>query len=282
MLKIDSKEVPRKRGFIVMGILKKALMAGPVKIVQDQTQSKILNCPDHGEYLGFTSEYLGREMKSECPQCAERERGKELLKNWEEIQERQNKGIFKECCIPPKFQKCSFQNYEVYPSSKGIVEMMKKYVINFDKVRENGTSFLFSGRTRRGKTHLACAVLNNIMRTGHKGIYISAVNYIRKVKRSWTTDSKISEDEIIESYLDYDLMVLDEIGKGQYTEKEKAMLFSIITRRYEEGLPTIGITTRNALQLEKIIEEDAVSRLRTGGGAVIEFKWSEYNQPGIL
>lgn len=265
-----------------MGMIKDAIMAGPEALQPLQTSVTTANCSEHGEYESYKTVINGNEIKGCCPGCLEVERQEELRENHETILQRKNVGIFNESCVPRKFQKCSFQNYEVSSQSEPIVEMMKKYVMKFDLVKENGTSFLFTGRTARGKTHLACAVLNNLMRLGRPCIYISSLNYLRKVKRAWVQSENLSEDEIIESYLKYDLMVLDELGKGSLSEKEKGMLFAVITRRYEEGLPTIGITTKTQSQLEKALDEDAVRRLRTGGGSVLSFDWDEYKQTGIL
>jgi len=258
-----------------MGIIKDSIMALP-EVNLNLTEKKSFRCGKHGEFEGFVMMVAGKEVPSVCPHCLDEERVLELGKFKKEQQQRERVDIFNQSCVPKRFQACSFGQYE--PTCKDaevIVKRLKNYVLNFDKAKERGASFLFLGNTGTGKTTLAAAVLNNVMNKGFTGVYVSSLNYLSKVKRSWVAGATVSEDELIESFVKFDLLVLDELGKGSCSPKEKGIIFRLLDRRYEEQKPTIGISICNEKELNKRIDPDAGRRLKANGG-VLEFNWSTF------
>lgn len=258
-----------------MGTFKDAILATP-KITMSATEKVELTCAIHGKFSGFQTKVNGKKINSDCPSCLEKAEAEARLKRNHETRLRENSNIFSQSCIPKAYQNKSLKSWET--RCKAAVELkalMGRYVMEFETVQKRGTSFLFSGGTRTGKTHLATAVANNVMRRGFTAVYISSLNYISKMKRSWTAGSTISEDEVVESFMKYDLLVFDELGK-QNNPNEKAMIFRLLDRRAEEKLPVLGVTKYSDTQLAKLIDDDAVSRLVRGGGRVIKFNWSNY------
>jgi len=238
-----------------------------------------INCEKHGIYEGMVSLINGRKINSICPYCLEDERQEDIRKIRSGEIQRQKVDVINQSCVPKRYLSSSFDGYDpVCNEAKDIFDLLQRYVKNFDKVMEFGTSFLFSGGTGTGKTTLATAVLNSVMRDGYTGVYVSSLNYLSKVKRSWVAGASVSEDEIIESYVNFDLLVLDEIGKGLCSPKEKGIVFRLLDRRHEENKPTIGCSLYNEKEVIKRIDEDAVRRLTTGRGGILRFSWPNYEK----
>lgn len=244
-----------------------------------QSVPKLLICPKHGPYSGWVTMIpdLGREVNSECPECSKEQHQQLLEEKNKQQRMNENRTAFNNSCIPPRFRDKSFRDYEPACPAAGRVKMiLENYIRNFSKALESGTSFLFSGGTGTGKTHLACAVANNVMLLGHSAMYISSLNYLSKVKLAWKADSNQAEDDIIESFTKFDLLIFDELGKGELNAKEKAMIFRLIDRRHEENRPTIGISKFNEARICQLIDDDAVRRLKCGGGGTLLFDWGNY------
>lgn len=265
-----------------MGVLKDAIMKLPEKqIKMPEFVEKQVECKKHGKYLAHIVSIPGtdKEVFSECPECEQLVLNVERYNRYVELEHQQNVNkVFKNSCIPTAFKGKSFKTW--IPQNEKAVQirdLMARFVKEFDRAKSMGTCFLFSGNTRTGKTSLACAVLNNLMRLGQTGAYINSLHYISKVKRSWVTGSELSEDQIIESYvLPFELLVIDELGKGSLSPKEKGIIFRLIDRRAEENLPTIGITKFSEQQLIKLVDDDIIARLKRGGGSVLKFDWPNY------
>jgi DNA replication protein DnaC len=250
-----------------------------IKYATEPTAAGKLFCKKHGEYSGWKMMVAGKEIDSICPECLDEEARQDRAELYSRIASSRKVNIINRSCLPPRYRDKTFANYN--PTCSGANEhkqLLNRLADNYGKALSYGTSFLLSGKTGTGKTHLACAVANHIMQSGYTAVYVSSLNFISAVKRSWTAGAEVSEDELIESYVQYDLLILDELGKGTLSAKEKGMLFRLIDRRSEEERPTIGITKHAEKMLEKMIDDDAVSRLKAGGGRCLVFSWDDYRQ----
>jgi len=242
-----------------------------VDLLRQQLTKKIATCNIHGDYTAFCCLINGKEVLGECPACAEAEQKAAEAERSAEMRERMRQNehgeAFRRACIPPRFTGKSFKDFAPHSSETAKAkEILGQFVVNWKESRAEGKSFLITGSTGTGKTHLACAVANNVIRQGGTAVYVSCLNYLSKVKSAWAAGSEDSEDAIIESYVAFDLMVLDELGKGTLDAKERGMIFRLIDRRYEEQRPILGISKIPEAALVKLIDDDAIRRLKAGGG----------------
>jgi DNA replication protein DnaC len=250
-------------------------------LLNNPAMPAVLVCPEHGEFRGWVTTIEGMQIQSQCEACFQEEQAAEKEKRDAEIRARMQSGQYDEArrksCIPPKFMAKNFKDWVVTnPAAEEIKKLMADYVVNFEQYKQDGRSFLFLGNSGIGKTHLATAIANNLISRGKTAVYVSTLNFLSKVKTAWNPNSETSEDTIIEDYVSFDLLVLDELGKGNYDAKERGMLFRLIDRRYEEGKPMIGISKLSEKQLCGLIDDDAIRRLRTGGGKILHFNWQPH------
>ena len=240
--------------------------------------SKILSCPKHGKYEGYTTVVSDkRSINSICPECLEKENDRARQELYERIALSGSRDVFNQSCIPPRYQK---SNFGVYRSScekaEAVKRLLSRFTTDFKIAALNGTSFLFSGKTGTGKTHLACAIAMNIIKQGHTAKYTSMADVISKVKATWSGTSQLTEDEMIDKFIEFELLIIDEIGLGSLSPKERNIIFMIIDRRYSNNKPTIGISKFHEAKVCQMIGEETVSRLKSGGGGVLVFDWEDY------
>ena len=249
-----------------------------IQMEMDAPEKKILSCGKHGEYEGWIIAFGKTDVPAICPECLKDEAREDQREIYQREALNKSKSIFNCSCIPKRFQDRGLRNYEpVCDQAAKIKEILTQYVKNLEKVMHNGTSFLFTGSPGTGKTHLGCAVAMNVISLGRTATYISAADCVAKVKVAWLRNAEDSEDCMIEKFSKFDLLILDEITRLEsFSEKEKSILFRVLNRRYENCLPTFGITKYSRKVLEKIMGEEFVSRIESGGGGTLSFNWDNY------
>ena len=115
--------------------------------------------------------------------------------------------------------------------------IINSFVINFDVFQREGRGLYFYSDVKgSGKTMIACAVANEILKTHDISVkFINVTDYIELVKAK--DDS--SRDRI-KSIMESGLLILDDIG-AQVENKDwiSSALFRLIDRRYSSHYPTI-------------------------------------------
>lgn len=178
------------------------------------------------------------------------------------------------CRIPNRFSEKTFDNYsEDTSSQKTNLEKCKEYASSFYDHYEAGRCLILSGTVGTGKTHLAIAVLRDVIeRTCLSGKYWTVGGLLQIIRSSFDKDSPFTEFEVVESVINTDLLVLDEVGATKQSDFELATLFNIINSRYERAVPTIVISNLGPKQIGEAIGERCFDRLREGGGECLVFQ----------
>jgi len=271
-----------------MGMIKDAVMKGPERIPEIDAKPKKCTCPIHGKYDGYETKIAMGVIDSACPMCIEEERLSDLIEAKEAELKRIQKhaernSALNRSCVPERYRGSSLEEWIAEnEDQEKAKDRMTQYIENFKLIRKRGVPCLFTGGTGTGKTMMATAVLNQVIRKGFTGVYISSLNFLSLVKSTWVKGSERSEDEVIEQFVAYDLLVIDELGKGILSEKEKFFIFRLLDRRSEDLKPTIGISIYSLKKLAGRIDYDTVRRLKGNGGQVIEFKWDEYETEDLF
>lgn len=224
-----------------------------------------LECEAHGRYQANLLDKHGTERwLAGCPTCAK---------------ERELAGIIGRAAIPPRFAARTFDSYVAFdPRQKQALEVARAYAEGFEEVLVAGRSLVFCGAPGTGKTHLACAVLNEVVRKGRLGLYATVAAAVRRVKDTWSKGSAETEREAIASFVVPDLLVLDEVGVQFGSEAERLILFEIINGRYEQVRPTLVLSNLDVKGVEENLGYRAVDRLREGGGRVVVFDWESHRR----
>jgi len=234
-------------------------------------------CDQHGEYAAIISKH--KEGPSGCPTCAEilqREKDAEDQKAlMAKIAADRLANKLGAALIPARFRDRTFESYiATEPKQVKALSICRGYAENFAEHFEAGRCLLLLGNVGTGKTHLATAIANHIMRTTTAtAVYRTVGGILQHIKGSYDRESEYSEADAFAAYTKPSLLIIDEVGATKPTEFELATLFNIINGRYEEQLPTVVISNMPAGELSGALGERCVDRLREGGGIAVGFDW---------
>ncbi len=141
--------------------------------------------------------------------------------------------------------RCNFDNFQVIKDNSSIkeaYEVAKKYAEEypaFEKGKPNG--LLFMGPCGVGKTHLAVAILNEIMFKKKSPAKFVDLNELYREIRASYGNKDFSEYEILSPIADSELLLIDELGCVSSLWAQDTLLY-IITQRYNKSLPTLLTT----------------------------------------
>jgi DNA replication protein DnaC len=182
--------------------------------------------------------------------------------------------------LPKRLQDYTFDNYKTdTPEKTKAVDTCKKFVASWPNVG----GMVLVGRVGTGKTHLAVSVCKSLCVKGQSCRILTISKIIRAIKGTWsktTTDDRgtsLTEQEAIDNYSKYGLLVIDEIGAQYGSDSERIFITEIINNRYEQELPTILIGNVTKTELESLVGNRAVDRVLHNGGLVV-FNWESHRR----
>jgi DNA replication protein DnaC len=140
------------------------------------------------------------------------------------------------CRIPPRYEQCTLEIFE--PGNPSLVAAHEKavsYCAGYPYLGavNEGLGLLFTGDNGVGKTHLAVAVLRELVESkGARGQFWDFHELIREIKNSYNAETKTTELQVLEPVIETDLLVLDDLGAWRMTDWMNDTLFFILNSRY--------------------------------------------------
>lgn len=248
-----------------------------------QEETRIAHCAKHGEYEAKA--LAGTHISTGCPDCeASRaaQQAAERSKADSEAKARRVRKLTSGALIPKRFQSYGFDDYEpANDKARKILAACKRYAENFEDRLSMGGGLVFCGKPGTGKTHLACAIGNHVMREHLRVVLFTSITKMsRAIKATYARDSQRTEEQVIRDFVEPDLLILDEVGAQRGTETELLLAQEIIDERYQAVKPTILISNLAESELGEYIGERALDRMYEGGGAVFAFDWESFRRGG--
>jgi len=240
-------------------------------------------CETHGEYTergGSMFGDTGSVFWWGCPACntAAREREQAEAKEREEAaRQTRIETRLRVAGIPTGFRGRSLENFTATtPEQQHALDIAREYAENFwSRHHAEGRSLVFAGNPGTGKSHLALAIAQHVMRHGTV-MYRDVMDMLRMVRSTWSRDSDRSEDEVFTLLGEtIDLLVIDEIGVQRGTEDEQIILFDVLNRRYRENRPTILLTNLGFKGLSEFLGPRIIDRLKEKA-VFVPFRWPSY------
>lgn len=215
-----------------------------------------VSCERHGRITKKVRVVNGRVYGEFCPTCTEEREAEEA----EATRQYEINGRLAYANLPPKFKTAQVSDSEIPPQVQAWLAALK--------AKATSGPLVMAGSVGTGKTHLAVALLRRLVTEGARGTYVSAIDYGRRVRETWTTRKEDTERSLLETYATCGILVLDELGANR--SAEESIIQDLICGRYDSGgMPrTIIVTNLAAAALEKAIGERATDRIREGATLV--------------
>lgn len=238
-------------------------------------------CSKHGEYEFKYTPHIGVGFlrMSSCMECVkDRDRliESELVRLSKEAKAKANEQKMIDSGISKRNLGKTFVSYtaetQEQAKAKALWQEFADSVSNGVAVR----NLITCGSVGVGKTHLASSAVNQITLSGKSCRLIKIIDLIRQFKSTWSKDSDKTEQDFLDFYTTIPALIIDEVGVQFGSDTEKMIVFDIIDGRYNNMLPTALISNLALPDVQELIGERAIDRLREDGGVVVAMKWQSH------
>jgi DNA replication protein DnaC len=139
--------------------------------------------------------------------------------------------------IPKRYLHCTFDNFTAYNESLEQAVAKARHVADSFPVSRG---LLFEGQPGVGKTHLAVAVLKQVIETaGVRGLFYDTRDLLRVIRSTYDASIRTTELEVLRPVMTADLLVLDDLGAEKTSEWVEETMNLIVNTRYNERRLTV-------------------------------------------
>ncbi len=151
--------------------------------------------------------------------------------------------------VPRRYEQCAFENFNIRKDKESgkanpSLSAAKLYAERFVEEYPIDFGLLFVGPTGVGKTHLAVAILRELMiRKGIECLFYDFRDLLKEIQDSYNPISQSSELRVLQPVLDIEVLLLDELSAANPTDWVKETLAHLINSRYNQKKATLITTT---------------------------------------
>lgn len=241
------------------------------------------HCDRHGEYLATL---LFRNFWSRCPTCESERVAAELAaaKRAEAAQAQEHLAARLSLSgLVGRFERATFDTFAATTAPQRKALAACKALIESPRGGLAG-NLILNGPPGTGKTHLASAMVNQVIRTQERWAAIHSAREIvrmlrntwgKKAATSWIHGGPQTETELIQHLCSISLLVIDEIGVGFGSDAEAVQLFDIVDGRYQRELPIVLCTNLPVAELRLVLGDRTFDRIREGA-KVVPCDWASH------
>ncbi len=197
---MNKTEVKRK----IISLLKELHMPMIKEVFQESTERAERESSDYGEYL---LELLEAE-------CSSRRHNRILR-------------FMRESKLPLEKSLKTFDLKRLPLPTRRVVDSLVDG--SFLSRKENVLAF---GKPGSGKTHLLCAVAQELVHKGHRVYFTTGSQIVEDLLKA---KEELKLENALKKLLKYDAVFIDDIGYVQYSREEMEVLFTLLAQRYERG-----------------------------------------------
>lgn len=152
--------------------------------------------------------------------------------------------LLKESGIGKRYYNLGFESYD-----RDLMPKAYDTVLKFaeDFLNNKGNGLILTGDVGTGKTHLATAIANHVIKC--YGVAVYFVNYVEllaEMRAAFSTNTG-NVAKIEANMCESALLIIDDLGKEKQSMFTNELLYRVVNKRYKERLPLI-ITSNYGLQ----------------------------------
>jgi len=135
------------------------------------------------------------------------------------------------------------------------------YLEGWEENRDAGKGLYFCGGVGTGKTHLAVAVMNELIRRKRiPSLFVTVPELLDNLRETYNKPGR-NLDEWMDAVQNAEFLVLDDLGSERTTEWVRERIFVIVNHRYREALPTVFTSNIGPKDLAEQLGERTASRI---------------------
>jgi DNA replication protein DnaC len=134
--------------------------------------------------------------------------------------------------VPTAYRECSFQTFEPVRGTEEALAACKQWVKEYRAGTRLRQGLFLHGRPGAGKTHLAVAVLREIVWSTQAGraLFLNVPDWLRSVRESFDEDAPPA----VRPY-PYDIVVLDDLGAEDWSDWARDQIYGVVNQREQQG-----------------------------------------------
>lgn len=185
-------------------------------------------CEKHGKQVVNSFDINGKHCIGECPYCRDEDAKKRAIA---ELARMRTDVALQ--AIPLRFRVKSLGEYDTSDQEARKEAIQACWEIYYGDL----SSLILIGGTGVGKTHLLTTTVKEALYNDKSARYVTEDDLLKELKESLAIHG--SDSRVISRYISYDLLAIDEIGRGRQTEYFDAVLYTIISKRHESMRQTM-------------------------------------------
>lgn len=155
----------------------------------------------------------------------------------------------------------SFANFEAWNNEiRAMKDKATSYYLQYSKIKaDRCNSIMLCGNPGCGKTHLALALANNLLKNkGIPVVYMPYRDVITKIKQNMVDEEYYKKT--LSKYQNAEVLLIDDLFKGKVNDTDINIMFELINHRYLNRMPMI-ISTEFTVDKLLSFDEAIGSRL---------------------
>lgn len=192
-----------------------------------------------------------------------------------ERNERQIRQLMDRSGVQDIYLTATLDNYQIkHTGQKMAVDTCRRYLADFGQFGAK-RNMVFCGTTGTGKNHMASAICNALIAGGKSAVVATALELQMKVRKARRHDSPLTEDQVITSFANVDLLVLDEIELGSTQDYDSKIINTVIDQRVTKGKGVILLSNMATDELMPFLGERIADRIMQSF-YLVECRWPSY------
>lgn len=189
--------------------------------------------------------------------------------------------------VRPKYATATLGTFQIHGDADArakqarMLQVARRYLGQWPRVEP---VLVFQGSPGTGKGHIAWALARELAATaGVMARVVKLADLVRRLRATWRGQG--DEEEVLASYRDLDLLVIDEVSSHAfYGQSVHQHLYDVIDHRIEFERPTIVTSNETDAGLQAILRPALWDRLHDGGG-ILDFgaaSWRSRPEPSVV